>query len=111
MHRSIDRSIHLLLKRDIKDHHSVAAKEVEINGLFKALGTGRNVLVFELDLAVAALVVLGTNVVVKDVQGQDHVVEGVDIKGKGLVPDGVSFARLGRRDLRPVVLVAELENI
>ena len=73
------------------------------------LGIGSNVLVLELDLALSTLVVLGTNIVIEDAETQDHVVEGGDVEGKGLVPDGVAFALLGRRDLGSVVLVAELQ--
>lgn len=62
---------------------------------------------FELDLALSALVVLGTDIVVHDLETQDHVVESGNVKGKGLVPDGVALALLGRRDLGSIVLVTE----
>merc|ERR1719410_2175579 len=101
-------SVNLFVIGDFKGEGSVAAQQVEIDGLFETLGRAGNVLVFELDLALAALVVLGTNIVIINGKGQDHVVEGVNVaKGKGLVPDGVAFALLGRRDLGSVVLVTE----
>lgn len=111
MVRCIHACLYLFLKRDLERDGSVAAQEVEIDGLFEERGIGRNVLVLELDLALAALVVFGTNIVVEDVEGQDHVVQGVDVKGEGLVPDRISVARFGRGDLCTVVLVADLENM
>ena len=89
---------------------SVRTQEIEVDGLLEELGGGGNALVFEFNFACATLVVLGTNVVVVDAERQDHVVEGVDVERKGLVPDGVAFVAFGGRDLGSVVLVAELQN-
>jgi len=96
-----------LFIRDFKGEGSVGAQQVEIDRPGKTLGIGRNVLVFELDLALSALVVLGANIVIVDAEAQHHVVEGGDVEGKGLVPDGVALALLGRRNLGSIVLVAE----
>ncbi len=98
-----------LFIRDFKGEGSVGAQQVEIDRPGKTLGIGRNVLVFELDLALSALVVLGANIVIVDAEAQHHVVEGGDVEGKGLVPDGVALALLGRRNLGSIVLVAELQ--
>lgn len=101
----------LFLVGNLKGEGSVATQEVEIDGSFKALGIGRNVLVLELDSALAALVVPGANVVVVDTEVQHHVVEGIDVEGKRLVPDGVDLALLGRGDLGSKVPVAELRGM
>ncbi len=86
----------VLFVGNLKGKSSVAAQQVEIDRLFKTLGRRGNALVFELDLALSALVVLGTDIVVHDLEAQDHVVESGNVKSKGLVPDGVAFARLCR---------------
>ena len=100
--------MHLLFVGDFKGKSSVAFQQVKVDSLFEKLWRTGNALVLELDLALSALVVLGTNIVVVELEGQNHVVEGGNVEGKGLVPDRVHFAPFGRRDLDSVVLVTEL---
>jgi len=97
----------LFLERDLDLDGSVSSQEVEIDGLLEVGGRGRNVLVLELDLAFSAPVVPGTNVAVEQIDRQDHVVEGGDVEGEGLVPDGVDAVLFGRGDLGAVVVVAD----
>ena len=101
----------LLFVGDFKGKSSVAFQQIKVDGLFEKLWRAGNILVLELDLALSALVVLGSNVVVEELEGQNHVVEGGNVEGKGLVPDRVHFALFGGRDLDSVVLVTELLEI
>ena len=105
---SVEPFRHLLFVGDFKGKSSVAFQQVKVDSLFEKLWRTGNALVLELDLALSALVVLGTNIVVVELEGQNHVVEGGNVEGKGLVPDRVHFAPFGRRDLDSVVLVTEL---
>ena len=99
----------LFLVRDLALDGSVSRKQIEIDRLFEMLGGIGNVLLLEIDLALSGFVVSRADVVVVDLQGEDHVVEGGNVEGEGFVPDGVNLALLRRGDLCSVVLVANLE--
>ena len=88
----------LFLECDREFERSVGFQEVEVDHLFEFLGFGSDVLFFELDLALSAFVVLRTNVVVIALKAQNHVVEGGNVKGKGLIPNGVTFALFVQRN-------------
>jgi len=98
---------YLFRERDVEFEASVAFEEVEIAAFVKVLGGTGDILVLELDLDLAATIVLAAEILVENVEREDHVIEGVDVEGKGVVPDGVSFALLDRGDLGPVVVVLE----
>ena len=97
-----------LLVGDLEGKSSVATQQVEIDSLLKELWNTGNSFLLELDLALSALVVLGTDIVVVELEAQNHVVEGRNVEGESFVPDGVAFAGLGGRDLDTKVLVTEL---
>ncbi len=99
-----------LFVRDLKVKHSVATQQVEIDSLLKELWLTGNSFLLELELALSALVVLGSNVVVVQRETQNHVVQGWNVEGKRFVPNGVAFVALGGRDLDTIVLVADLSN-
>lgn len=98
----------LWIVRNVDGNGSVSSQQIEIAGLFETLGCACDSLVLQFDLALAALVVPGTNIVVIDSQGQNHVVQGGDVEGKGLVPDGIDVAFFHGGLLVSVVLITDL---
>merc|ERR1712224_130698 len=93
----------------LDDDLSVLSQELPVDRLLDALGGPRESLLVESDLAVPALVVPGPKVLVKDPQGQDHVLQGRNVpKVEILVPDGVELVLFCGADLVPVVLVEKV---
>jgi len=75
---------------NIHGRRSVSPKQTAIDGLREALGGYGDTLVFELDLALAALVVPRANIAVHDLQRQNHIVQGGDVAElKIFVPNGI----------------------
>merc|ERR1719263_904198 len=95
--------------RCLDDDLPVLPQELPVDGFLDALGGPREPLLVQPDLAVPALVVPGSDVLVEDPKGEDHVFQGRYVpKVKVLVPDWIQIVLLGRADLVPVVLVQKV---
>ena len=79
---------------NLHDDLSICLEKVTIDGLFEALRGPCNALLFKLDLAPSALVVLGTNITVEYSQCKNHVVERWNVELKIFVPDWIQVAML-----------------
>lgn len=92
---------------NIHGDRSVCPNQIAIDGLSEAFGGCGDTLVLELDLALTALVILGADVAVHDLQRQDHVVQVGNIAElKFFVPNGIQVALLDGGFLVSKVLVA-----
>ena len=79
---------------NLHDDLSICLEKVTIDGLFEALGGPCNALLFKLDLASSALIVLGTNIAIEYSQSKNHVVERWNVELKIFVPDWIQVAML-----------------